>query len=267
MRPRTNCGLHALFVAALLSFVAAQKSCFYPDKSNATGLTPCRRDAEVTHCCKEGDECLSNGLCYSAGLNSVVRRGCTDKTWTLSECPNYGTAANLAYYTNDAPLSACGGYNSFCCGQDGAARRCCEVINSNSTQHPLGILIKAGAVITGAMDKGLPSPTPCGPNGTSSAAALKSKQGAVIGLGTALGAVALVALGVVLFLLDNSSKQEGTIQEQRVTIEEGQRTIQDRESTIEEQRAVLNRQEARWARLPFAIRAENSMEEGNGRPT
>lgn len=85
----------ALVAAVLSSLAASELSCYYPDGKNATGLIPCKPDAEVSHCCREADVCLTSGMCFSPGLNSLVRRACTDKTWNSTECPNFCIVGTL----------------------------------------------------------------------------------------------------------------------------------------------------------------------------
>jgi len=73
-------------VLALLSTAVALE-CYYPDGKIGSGLVPCNTTASVTHCCRKPDVCLTNGLCYSS-IGSIIRRGCTDKTWNSTECPS-----------------------------------------------------------------------------------------------------------------------------------------------------------------------------------
>jgi len=61
--------------------------CYYPNGEPGDGLTPCNSTATVSHCCRQGDVCVTNGFCFSTGLNALVRRGCTDKTFNSTECP------------------------------------------------------------------------------------------------------------------------------------------------------------------------------------
>jgi hypothetical protein len=77
--------INPLLVSVLPILVASE--CFYPDGKNATGLFPCYPDADVSHCCRKSDVCLSNGLCFSSGLGTIVRRGCTEPSWKSDSCP------------------------------------------------------------------------------------------------------------------------------------------------------------------------------------
>jgi hypothetical protein len=78
-------------------------SCFLPNGQPADGLVPCNSTASASHCCRQGDVCLSNGFCFSAGLNALVRRGCTDKTFNSTECPqecSIGMVVTRFIYSN-----------------------------------------------------------------------------------------------------------------------------------------------------------------------
>jgi len=87
--------LVVLVTAALLSVGTAQ-TCYYPDGNATDALVPCHKNALVTNCCRDSDLCLKNGLCFSPGLGSVVRRGCTDQKWANSVCPKACTSGNQA---------------------------------------------------------------------------------------------------------------------------------------------------------------------------
>jgi len=82
---------YILVLASTLFSLSTQQQCYYPDGKLATGLIPCNASAPVSHCCRESDVCLTNGLCFSAGLGSIVRRGCTEKGWNSTDCPNFCT--------------------------------------------------------------------------------------------------------------------------------------------------------------------------------
>src|SRR6266487_6586530 len=83
--------------STLLLSVTAQ-SCYYPSGKSADGLIICKPKASVSHCCKDSDACLTNGLCFSPGLGAVLIRGCTDKTWKSSECLDLCKAGNHPDY-------------------------------------------------------------------------------------------------------------------------------------------------------------------------
>jgi hypothetical protein len=84
----------ALVVFALCS-VSMGQTCYYPDGKEAAALNPCNTTLPVTNCCKDSDVCLKNGLCFSPGLSSVVRRGCTDQKWNSTECPDVCLTSKL----------------------------------------------------------------------------------------------------------------------------------------------------------------------------
>jgi len=67
--------------------ITISMDCYYPNGQLADGLSPCNTTAPVSHCCRNGDVCVTNGLCFSTGLMAVVRRGCTDKTFNSTLCP------------------------------------------------------------------------------------------------------------------------------------------------------------------------------------
>ncbi|KAF2685342.1 hypothetical protein K458DRAFT_417403 [Lentithecium fluviatile CBS 122367] len=82
--------MYTAFCASVF-FARAIAECYYPDGKIAPGLVPCNATAEVTHCCRDADVCLSNGLCFSTGLGTIVRRGCTDSKWNNTVCPTFCT--------------------------------------------------------------------------------------------------------------------------------------------------------------------------------
>ena len=79
-------------VISALSSVGIAQICYYPNGEATDALIPCKTTSAATNCCKDSDVCLKNGLCFSPGLNSVVRRGCTDQNWNSSECPDICTS-------------------------------------------------------------------------------------------------------------------------------------------------------------------------------
>lgn len=134
---------------------SATQTCYWPSGKTAGALIPCNETVPVSHCCKDSDVCLSNGLCFSPGLGVLVRRGCTDKSWNSTDCPsnclagkrptdetgaprNPKTSSHLfphkdKYKAADIVMTVCETYGDFCCGQDDAARACC---NLNGTNGP-----------------------------------------------------------------------------------------------------------------------------------
>ncbi len=75
--------------------VGQSQTCYYPDGQETTALIPCNASLPATSCCKDSDVCLKNGLCFSPGLGSVVRRGCTDKMWNSTECAGICSSCEL----------------------------------------------------------------------------------------------------------------------------------------------------------------------------
>jgi hypothetical protein len=213
-------------------------ACYYPDGSISDGLQPCNTTAgAVSACCRIGDVCLTNGFCFSAGQNSVVRRGCTDHTFNSTECPHscitsmkpaqtfnlpilnlqvlitiIVTAASSA----DVVMTPCGDYTYFCCGQDNAARSCCT--SGNGT-----VLLAAGtAILPTATITATTSPTNCPPTNSTTAGIANNCEsrknvvpvGAVAGLGVALGVAVLTV--VILAVLWRSQANRVKKGEQRI---------------------------------------------------
>jgi len=84
--------LHVLLLALLaasapLSAGDSPGTCYYPNGNSSAGLSPCNTTAPESHCCRSADVCLTNKLCFSPGLNAIVRRGCTDSTFKDAACP------------------------------------------------------------------------------------------------------------------------------------------------------------------------------------
>jgi hypothetical protein len=77
-----------LWLALICSAGASNSSCYRPDGNIAADLVPCKLGADVSHCCRQTDVCLTQGLCFSPWLGAVIRRGCTDWSWKSSNCSN-----------------------------------------------------------------------------------------------------------------------------------------------------------------------------------
>ena len=81
-----------LRVALLFSFIfslspaRAQQQCHFHDGTVAANYSPCKSTAPVTHCCQDGQACLSNGLCFVSFSASIYTETCTDATWQDSSC-------------------------------------------------------------------------------------------------------------------------------------------------------------------------------------
>ncbi|KAI9929543.1 hypothetical protein ASPWEDRAFT_172801 [Aspergillus wentii DTO 134E9] len=84
-----SANLFALFVSAAL---AAGQTCYWPDKTVATGDVPCN-SGTYSSCCSPNSICLDNGYCMAiAQPFTLYRSSCTDSGWGDS-CPRqcYGT--------------------------------------------------------------------------------------------------------------------------------------------------------------------------------
>jgi len=94
----------ALLYGFLLLFIAKPintLSCYHPDGTRvdpSKKMIACNSTAEFTHCCADGDQCLTNGLCKAAAdgrINSYWRESCTDPTWKSPACPHYCHDASI----------------------------------------------------------------------------------------------------------------------------------------------------------------------------
>lgn len=80
--------------------VAFNSTCYMPPYQGggpeghvASGDTPCSPNTDegvARACCgySDGSICLSNGLCFVPGNNSMLQGSCTDPSWTSPGCPN-----------------------------------------------------------------------------------------------------------------------------------------------------------------------------------
>ncbi|ORY16267.1 hypothetical protein BCR34DRAFT_119926 [Clohesyomyces aquaticus] len=116
------------FSCALVGFSLLWRvdaSCYYPDGSFPSDYVyaPCS-DEENATCCQlsSGDQCLSNGLCYSPSSDYMFRGGCTDKSWNSPNCFQHCKTGEWSVGTYDQ-LVHCGG-NRYCCYSDGST--CCN---------------------------------------------------------------------------------------------------------------------------------------------
>jgi len=136
--------LHCLliFVGAAVPALSQLTDCYWPNGNNATSLFVCSPDAENSHCCRKGDVCLTNGLCFSPGLGTVLRRGCTDSTFKASPCTDICGTINR-FSGSDAALTWCGSYGSFCCGDNKPARDCCDGVGNET----LAVTVTSGEFI------------------------------------------------------------------------------------------------------------------------
>lgn len=133
-------------------------SCYYPDGSFPSDYvyTACS-GSEFTSCCiaSEGDQCLSNGLCYYPKSSSkyLFRGACTDKTWKSENCFQHclSGSSNSRYDR----LVSCGD-NRYCCYSDGST--CC---NDDSKVFNIGntTVIKDFATSTSSYTFPIQTPT------------------------------------------------------------------------------------------------------------
>ncbi|KAK4231846.1 hypothetical protein QBC38DRAFT_176596 [Podospora fimiseda] len=180
----------------LASVVMADRTC-YDTSGNINGnLLPCYAPGTtdlnaVTHCCKKGDMCLSNGLCLTPGSHYIMtQQGCTDKDFGKPPCNQYCKNDKDTFQGLSAiPLIACpesltSDSPKFCCGPD--ASSCCQTPSSQLT-IPTGTIYEA--TIVQATFTITPSAT--------SDATLKLG----LGIGLGLGIPILLALIAVAYFL------------------------------------------------------------------
>ncbi|TLD03181.1 uncharacterized protein PgNI_12428 [Pyricularia grisea] len=91
--------LRTSFLATILSQQAfgqqnnANAQCYYPSgKLHEKGVA--YYSSGVSTCCEASQTCLSNGLCYDIGSNTLNRYSCTDKDWKSDLCPKFCEAAS-----------------------------------------------------------------------------------------------------------------------------------------------------------------------------
>lgn len=83
------------YLACILPIVSS--TCYFPN-GNTTNDAACNSNSTSSTCCGPGYACLSNNICaLTENVNSdimktspfYVRGGCTDKTWSSKDCPNF----------------------------------------------------------------------------------------------------------------------------------------------------------------------------------
>ncbi|KAF2112427.1 hypothetical protein BDV96DRAFT_580683 [Lophiotrema nucula] len=154
--------LSCALLNGLLSW-GVQGSCYYPDGSFPDDYiyTECSSD-EGTTCCRleEGDQCLSNGLCYYPWGEYMFRGGCSDKSWNSTGCFQHcktGDSSN----TYDQLVSC--GDNRYCCYSDGST--CCNddskvfTVDSASVIKDLATTASLSLPIATPSDASIPSAT------------------------------------------------------------------------------------------------------------
>lgn len=100
-----------------------------------------------------------------------------------------------AFRDGEAVLTPCGQYNLFCCGQNRAARACCDTENSTETITSGELMLDNMTVITATVTETVrldPERTNAvSENNEGLRASLKKRDNTVIALGVVLGVVAL----------------------------------------------------------------------------
>jgi len=109
--------LFVFFVFWTASLVSAQSDCYWPGGAKTAtkdNFTACA--GGTSQCCRKGNACLSNGLCFNPDNGKVYRGGCTDSKWTTSSCPQYCNSnfANSAVSLMPCPPSAPGVWQWWC---------------------------------------------------------------------------------------------------------------------------------------------------------
>ncbi|ORY15825.1 hypothetical protein BCR34DRAFT_153291 [Clohesyomyces aquaticus] len=100
----------------LLLHTSMAQTCYGPNKIAEPDHVPCNSSAEHSHCCKPGDYCLDNGLCYDSAF-TLSQWSCTDPSWTSPPCFQECKAAKTPVpITPTGRLDALGpNKRSFCC--------------------------------------------------------------------------------------------------------------------------------------------------------
>lgn len=187
-------------------------ACFYPDGSRNDGLFACDPKAAVSACCRLGDVCVSNGFCFFAGLNALVRRGCTDSSFNSTSCPRACLGRCIfdlheiklivpapELRPADVLMIPCDNYNTFCCGQNEAARQCCS--NGNGTVRiPAGSAVFPAGSNSTLTITSIVTTTATGAVNTVTVNAdnANSHNRTTIGLGAGLGVALAVVSGLLL---------------------------------------------------------------------
>ncbi|KAH9886856.1 hypothetical protein F4778DRAFT_442692 [Xylariomycetidae sp. FL2044] len=94
---------------------ASQAKCYFPNLSEHALGIPCDPDnTGAVACCESSHTCLSNGLCWNAAENEVVRGSCTDNTYKSKNCVQHcthqfqnGQVGIMRKCTNETDLWVC----------------------------------------------------------------------------------------------------------------------------------------------------------------
>ena len=149
-----------------------------------------------------------------------------------------------SFRSGDAVLTPCGLYNNFCCGQDEAARSCCNEGNATlAAQIAGGDLISQGLPASSLSPGSSASSTSgIGPTSTGvpittgqSSTALKTQRNALIGLTAAFGVLMLLATIWAIFLRRRMRKEQ---REQLLNERERQRLQQERDALKQEKQRL-----------------------------
>lgn len=137
-----------LFYIFLTHVSAGTNICYNPDgtETTSTSFTPCFPSANVTHCCDNGQTCLSNGLCLGKVREGIflltaqllkLNQGemamntglCTDSTWQADSCFSYCPkprrlhTLSTVYRCSNNKWCCSGGTNTTSCCQDGGVEK------------------------------------------------------------------------------------------------------------------------------------------------
>jgi len=197
-------------VLGALALASAQKTCYDKEGVASSALMPCGpQTGGDSACCRPvNDVCLSNGLCYSPGLNTLSFRGCTDQSGNSSACFQECKTTQPA---GAVPLTPCGTAMVFCCGEDSIARNCCDT-NNNTFQinspgntvyneyflPPASANISANATVT-VTAVGSTATSMNGTSDTNNCLAPSSKLGLGLGVGLGVGIPVVILVGILSF--------------------------------------------------------------------
>lgn len=109
----------------------------------------------------------------------------------------------------DVILTPCDLYTTFCCGQDQAARNCCDTSNG-TVRIPAGSAILPTSTVTVSDTRSTSSPTDCPSTTMSTAPTIncQPQQKAIIGVGAALGSATLLAVLLSGWFYDQRRKAD-----------------------------------------------------------
>ncbi|KAK8033540.1 hypothetical protein PG991_002938 [Apiospora marii] len=211
----------SLFKAA----AADSKSCFKRDGTLQQEKTwlPCSPEARVSHCCREGDFCMSNGLCLNAiGNQYFSAQGCTNSKFegcneicnaTIRSVNGYGRV----WFCSDADIA---GSVKYCCGPNAD---CCKqpdlhsIIIATAVFRPPG----AAAASTSASDStGGPMEPANDSNNNDKSGSSENSHALAIGLGVGIP-MGLALLGGIIFLGLQLRKWTAAAQQARAPTADG----------------------------------------------